>query len=172
MSNSNKKIENKLICTRCKDHIGLGAFYKLPKETICTSCYERDYKKTCAKCKELLGEEYMKAIGKDFHPKCFVCECCKSPFPHTTVEFITIRGIPYCKKCVTNDSYLKCERYLDSISSIPEHKRSENDNHHQTHGLEKFKTTDNPIHVERDYKNHPSMYFQQDARHLNDLQSL
>ncbi|TPX65165.1 hypothetical protein SpCBS45565_g05312 [Spizellomyces sp. 'palustris'] len=66
-------------CAECQKPIDDTSFYLHLEKPHCKACYEERILGRCAACDESLsGTATMKAGSKKFHPKCFVCEKCKT----------------------------------------------------------------------------------------------
>ncbi|KAJ3585216.1 hypothetical protein NHX12_013937, partial [Muraenolepis orangiensis] len=67
-------------------------------EYICTLDYQRLYGTRCFSCQEFIEGEVVSALGKTYHPRCFVCATCKQPFP--AGDRVTFNGKEcICQKC-------------------------------------------------------------------------
>ncbi|XP_051883457.1 actin-binding LIM protein 1 isoform X8 [Pristis pectinata] len=73
---------------------------------LCSLDYQRMYGTRCQGCGEFVEGEVVTALGKTYHPKCFVCSICKRPFP--AGDRVTFNG----KECL-------CERCAQPKSSSP-----------------------------------------------------
>ncbi|XP_031645566.1 actin-binding LIM protein 3 isoform X2 [Oncorhynchus kisutch] len=107
-------------CTVCGCDLARSGFYQKSGEYICTSDYQRLYGTRCDRCDGLITGEVVSALGRTYHPTCFVCSVCRKPFPigdrvtfsgkdcvcqqcsHTLVtsnEPIKIHGPSHCSGC-------------------------------------------------------------------------
>lgn len=67
-------------------------------EYICTQDYQRLYGTRCFSCDRFIEGEVVSALGKTYHPDCFVCAVCRSPFPPG--DRVTFNGKDcVCQKC-------------------------------------------------------------------------
>ncbi|KAB0394302.1 hypothetical protein E2I00_000112, partial [Balaenoptera physalus] len=57
-----------------------GFFFK-NQEYICTQDYQQLYGTRCDSCRDFITGEVISALGRTYHPKCFVCSLCRKPFP-------------------------------------------------------------------------------------------
>lgn len=65
---------------------------------ICTLDYQRLYGTRCFSCDEFIEGEVVSALGKTYHPDCFVCAVCRLPFP--AGDRVTFNGKEcICQKC-------------------------------------------------------------------------
>ncbi|XP_030595676.1 actin-binding LIM protein 3 isoform X4 [Archocentrus centrarchus] len=107
-------------CTVCKCDLAQSGFFQKKGEYICTADYQRLYGTRCDRCDTFITGEVVSALGRTYHPKCFVCSVCSKPFPigdrvtfsgkdcvcqqcsHTLVksnEPIKIHGPSHCAGC-------------------------------------------------------------------------
>ncbi|XP_021121847.1 actin-binding LIM protein 3 isoform X5 [Heterocephalus glaber] len=95
-----------------------GFFFK-NQEYICTQDYQQLYGTRCDSCRDFITGEVISALGRTYHPKCFVCSLCRKPFPigdkvtfsgkecvcqtcsqsMTSTKPIKIRGPSHCAGC-------------------------------------------------------------------------
>lgn len=69
------------VCKVCGCDLAQGGFFVRQGEYICTQDYQRLYGTRCFSCEEFIEGEVVSALGKTYHPRCFVCASCKQPFP-------------------------------------------------------------------------------------------
>ncbi|XP_063043147.1 actin-binding LIM protein 2 isoform X2 [Engraulis encrasicolus] len=69
------------ICKVCGSDLAQGGFFVRQGDYICTLDYQRMYGTRCFSCEEFIEGEVVSALGKTYHPRCFVCASCKQPFP-------------------------------------------------------------------------------------------
>nr|XP_020449468.1 actin-binding LIM protein 3 isoform X9 [Monopterus albus] len=107
-------------CTVCSCDLARSGFFQKKGEYICTADYQRLYGTRCDRCDSFITGEVVSALGRTYHPKCFVCSVCSKPFPigdrvtfsgkdcvcqqcsHTLVksnEPIKIHGPSHCAGC-------------------------------------------------------------------------
>ncbi|XP_041694699.1 actin-binding LIM protein 3-like isoform X2 [Coregonus clupeaformis] len=107
-------------CTVCGCDLARSGFFQKSGEYICTSDYQRLYGTRCDRCDGFITGEVVSALGRTYHPTCFVCSVCRKPFPigdrvtfsgkdcvcqqcsHTLVtsnEPIKIHGPSHCSGC-------------------------------------------------------------------------
>ncbi|XP_026044801.1 actin-binding LIM protein 3 isoform X7 [Astatotilapia calliptera] len=107
-------------CTVCNCDLAQSGFFQKKGEYICTADYQRLYGTRCDRCDTFITGEVVSALGRTYHPKCFVCSVCSKPFPigdrvtfsgkdcvcqqcsHTLVksnEPIKIHGPSHCAGC-------------------------------------------------------------------------
>ncbi|XP_062392752.1 actin-binding LIM protein 3-like isoform X3 [Sardina pilchardus] len=81
-------------CQVCGCDLARSGFFQKSGEYICTEDYQRLYGTQCDSCGEFITGEVVSALGRTYHPKCFVCSQCRKPFP--IGDRVTFCG----KKCV------------------------------------------------------------------------
>ncbi|XP_051869499.1 actin-binding LIM protein 3 isoform X5 [Pristis pectinata] len=85
-------------CQFCGSDLAQANFFYKNGEYICTLDYQRLYGTRCDSCKEFIGGEVISALGRTFHPKCFVCTACRKPFP--VGDRVTFSGKDcVCQQC-------------------------------------------------------------------------
>ncbi|MCI4384591.1 hypothetical protein PGIGA_G00040560 [Pangasianodon gigas] len=97
------------ICKVCGCDLAQGGFFVRQGEYICTLDYQRLYGTRCFSCEQFIEGEVVSALGKTYHPRCFVCAICKQPFP--AGDRVTFNG----KECICQ----KCTQPLPANSSAP-----------------------------------------------------
>ncbi|KAM6977446.1 actin-binding LIM protein 3 [Aplochiton taeniatus] len=81
-------------CTVCGCDLARSGFFQKRGEYICTSDYQRLYGTRCDRCEGFISGEVVSALGRTYHPSCFVCSACRKPFP--IGDRVTFSG----KQCV------------------------------------------------------------------------
>ncbi|XP_061235588.1 filamin-binding LIM protein 1 isoform X3 [Neopsephotus bourkii] len=62
-------------CRTCPRLLAGQRYYQKDGRPMCDACYQATLEK-CAKCKGLITERIVRALGKGFHPDCFSCAAC------------------------------------------------------------------------------------------------
>ncbi|KAM8900517.1 actin-binding LIM protein 2 isoform 6-T6 [Spinachia spinachia] len=93
----------------CGCELAQGGFFVRQGEYICTGDYQRLYGTRCFSCQDFIEGEVVSALGKTYHPGCFVCTYCKQPFPPG--DRVTFNG----KECICQ----KCTQPLAASSPAP-----------------------------------------------------
>ncbi|XP_035531197.1 actin-binding LIM protein 2 isoform X14 [Morone saxatilis] len=96
-------------CKVCGSELAQGGFFVRQGEYICTLDYQRLYGTRCFSCQDFIEGEVVSALGKTYHPRCFVCASCKQPFP--AGDRVTFNG----KECICQ----KCTQPLPANSPAP-----------------------------------------------------
>ncbi|XP_072518627.1 actin-binding LIM protein 3-like isoform X2 [Salminus brasiliensis] len=81
-------------CQVCGCDLARSGFFQKGGEYICTEDYQRLYGTKCDSCGDFITGEVVSALGRTYHPRCFVCSLCRKPFP--IGDRVTFCG----KKCV------------------------------------------------------------------------
>uniref|UniRef100_A0A3B4EXW8 Actin binding LIM protein family member 2 n=1 Tax=Pundamilia nyererei TaxID=303518 RepID=A0A3B4EXW8_9CICH len=97
------------ICKVCGCELAQGGFFVRQGDYICTLDYQRLYGTRCFSCQDFIEGEVVSALGKTYHPRCFVCTSCKQPFP--AGDRVTFNG----KECICQ----KCTQPLPANSPAP-----------------------------------------------------
>ncbi|KAF6371300.1 actin binding LIM protein family member 2 [Rhinolophus ferrumequinum] len=86
------------VCKVCGCDLAEGGFFVRQGEYICTRDYQRLYGTRCFSCDQFIEGEVVSALGKTYHPDCFVCAVCRLPFPPG--DRVTFNGKEcMCQKC-------------------------------------------------------------------------
>ncbi|XP_020940659.1 actin-binding LIM protein 3 isoform X13 [Sus scrofa] len=106
-------------CQVCGCGLAQSGFFFKNQEYICTRDYQQLYGTRCDSCRDFITGEVISALGRTYHPKCFVCSLCRKPFPigdkvtfsgkeclcqtcsqsMTSSKPIKIRGPSHCAGC-------------------------------------------------------------------------
>ncbi|XP_073684858.1 LOW QUALITY PROTEIN: actin-binding LIM protein 1 [Garra rufa] len=86
-------------CKVCGCDLAQGGFFMKNGEYLCTLDYQRLHGTRCNGCGDFVEGEVVTALGKTYHPTCFVCTVCKRPFP--AGDRVTFNGKDcLCQRCV------------------------------------------------------------------------
>uniref|UniRef100_A0A3Q0T3S5 Actin binding LIM protein family, member 3 n=1 Tax=Amphilophus citrinellus TaxID=61819 RepID=A0A3Q0T3S5_AMPCI len=102
---------NCFTCKVCGCDLVHSGFFHHSGEYICTKDYQRLYGTQCDSCNQYITGEVVSALGRTYHPDCFVCSICRSPFP--IGDRVTFCG----KKCVCQ----QCSLSLNSDKPVKVH---------------------------------------------------
>ncbi|XP_016343645.1 actin-binding LIM protein 1-like isoform X20 [Sinocyclocheilus anshuiensis] len=90
-------------CKVCGCDLAQGGFFMKNGEYLCTLDYQRLHGTRCNGCGDFVEGEVVTALGKTYHPTCFVCTVCKQPFP--AGDRVTFNGKDsLCQSCVQQTS--------------------------------------------------------------------
>jgi len=86
------------ICAGCNRAITEGETVTQGSQKYHRQCYSSDVQ--CESCSKVIFGQAVSALGKNWHPDCFVChgEGCKAKITDTFAES---NGFPYCQKCAS-----------------------------------------------------------------------
>jgi len=83
-------------CCQCAVQFPAGSgFLEKDGKAYCERDYYRLFATRCGKCGDVIVGEYISALGKEWHNKCFTCRECGCSFP--TESFYEYKGMPYCE---------------------------------------------------------------------------
>ncbi|XP_023182795.1 actin-binding LIM protein 1 isoform X8 [Xiphophorus maculatus] len=86
-------------CKVCGCDLAQGGFFMKNGEYLCMLDYQRMHGTRCNGCGDFVEGEVVTALGKTYHPSCFVCTICKRPFP--AGDRVTFNGKDcLCQYCV------------------------------------------------------------------------
>ncbi|XP_054855678.1 actin-binding LIM protein 2 [Eublepharis macularius] len=86
------------VCKACGCDLAQGGFFVRQGDYICTLDYQRLYGTRCFSCDQFIEGEVVSALGKTYHPHCFVCVVCRQRFPPG--DRVTFNGKDcLCQKC-------------------------------------------------------------------------
>lgn len=61
----------------CGCDLAHSGFFQKSGEYICTADYQRLYGTKCDSCGDFISGEVVSALGRTYHPQCFVCSVCR-----------------------------------------------------------------------------------------------
>ncbi|XP_026795233.2 actin-binding LIM protein 1a isoform X2 [Pangasianodon hypophthalmus] len=93
-------------CKVCGCDLAQGGFFMKNGDYLCTLDYQQIHGTRCNTCGEFVEGEVVTALGKTYHPSCFVCTICKRPFP--AGDRVTFNG----KDCL-------CQYCAEPMSPVP-----------------------------------------------------
>ncbi|XP_075712710.1 actin-binding LIM protein 3 isoform X7 [Rhinoderma darwinii] len=96
-------------CQVCGCDLAQSGFFFKNGEYICTRDYQQLYGTRCDSCRDFITGEVISALGRTYHPKCFVCSMCRKPFP--IGDKVTFRGkdcvCQHCSQSLVSDKPIK-----------------------------------------------------------------
>lgn len=84
-------------CSTCGVQIGSGNFFEKEGQPQCENCYQSHFCQKCFHCNSPISNQVLTALGKSWHPTCFICTNCLNPFADGS--FFEKEGRPYCGVC-------------------------------------------------------------------------
>ena len=66
------------VCAVCGCDLAQGGFFMKGGEYLCTLDYQRLHGTRCHGCGDFVEGEVVTALGKTYHPACFICSLCRS----------------------------------------------------------------------------------------------
>ncbi|XP_070571983.1 paxillin-like [Ptychodera flava] len=82
-------------CAQCGRHFGDEGFHEKDGKAFCRDDYFDMFAPKCAGCNRAIMENYISALNVQWHPACFVCTECRTPF--NGGSFFDHDGRPYCE---------------------------------------------------------------------------
>ncbi|KAI2809505.1 hypothetical protein BLOT_000654 [Blomia tropicalis] len=109
---------NCFTCTECVKPLNPYNFYEKNGKPYCEDDYHKLFSPKCAGCKQPIKDNnYIRAMGKDWHPGCFKCDKCKIPLDPE--NFYEKNGKPYCEDDFHKLFSPKCAGCIKPIKGIP-----------------------------------------------------
>nr|XP_046242576.1 paxillin-like isoform X2 [Scatophagus argus] len=82
-------------CAQCGSFFGPEGFHEKDGKAYCRKDYFDMFAPKCGGCARAILENYISALSSLWHPECFVCRECFTPFVHGS--FFEHDGQPYCE---------------------------------------------------------------------------
>lgn len=84
-------------CSSCRRSLlDTGFIEDSSHKYYCEHCFEAYYAPICSKCNIRIKGDCLNALGKQWHPSCFVCGHCMRPFGNSS--FYLEDNVPYCER--------------------------------------------------------------------------
>lgn len=84
-------------CSSCKRSLlDTGFIQDNSHKYYCEHCFEAYFAPVCSKCNIRIKGDCLNALGKQWHPSCFVCGHCRRPFGNSS--FYLEDNVPYCER--------------------------------------------------------------------------
>jgi len=85
------------VCRSCNQELGTKNFFERDGFAYCEMCYHLQFSPRCAKCDQPILDKCVSALGKTWHPECFVC--CNGGCDFGDEGYHEIDGKAYCQRC-------------------------------------------------------------------------
>lgn len=82
-------------CAQCGDFFGPEGFHEKDGKAFCRRDYFDVFAPKCGGCARAIFENYISALNSLWHPECFVCRECYTPFINGS--FFDHEGQPFCE---------------------------------------------------------------------------
>ncbi|CAG2100472.1 unnamed protein product [Medioppia subpectinata] len=82
-------------CAHCGKNFGDDGYHEKDGKPYCRSDYFDLFAPKCGGCNTAITDNYISALSTQWHPECFVCRDCRSPF--NGGSFFDHEGQPYCE---------------------------------------------------------------------------
>lgn len=102
-------------CSVCQKEIGNETFVERNEKVYCENCYTTYFTPLCPKCNQPVLDFCTEAMGKKYHPDCFVCIECEKPLKDEL--FMERNNQIYCEKCYNHlfaPICKKCNKHITS----------------------------------------------------------
>lgn len=84
-------------CSACHRSLLKVGFIELaPGRYHCELCFDAYSAPICSKCNSKIKADCLNALGRQWHPTCFVCQHCRQPFGNSS--FYLEDNKPYCQR--------------------------------------------------------------------------
>jgi len=100
-------------CSTCNKLIGNGNFFEKEGQPQCDSCYQSVFCSKCAGCGQPITTHCLTALSQSWHPDCFVCMKCHTPF--NNASYFEKFGKPYCNSCSYEFNASRCRACNQAI---------------------------------------------------------
>ncbi|XP_055016980.1 paxillin-like [Boleophthalmus pectinirostris] len=82
-------------CAQCGEFFGPEGFHEREGKAFCRKDYFQMFAPKCGGCSRAILENYISALNALWHPECFVCRECFTPFVNGS--FFDHDGLPFCE---------------------------------------------------------------------------
>ncbi|KAI0216929.1 Paxillin [Lamellibrachia satsuma] len=82
-------------CAQCGRTFGEDGFHEKDGKAFCREDYFELFAPKCGGCSRPIMDNFISALGRQWHPECFVCQECHTMFG--TGSFFDHEGLPYCE---------------------------------------------------------------------------
>eukprot|EP00475_Leptophrys_vorax_P042036 TRINITY_DN79347_c0_g1_i1.p1 TRINITY_DN79347_c0_g1~~TRINITY_DN79347_c0_g1_i1.p1 ORF type:complete len:528 (-),score=141.54 TRINITY_DN79347_c0_g1_i1:62-1645(-) len=93
-------------CLVCNESLLNSGFIEKDGSLYCEKDFHYTFSPKCAHCKEPITDQYITALGRNYHPDHFVCKVCSQPFPDGM--FHQYSEEPYCEQHFQELFAIKC----------------------------------------------------------------
>jgi paxillin len=105
-SNERKYHEECFTCFVCDKSLLESGFVEKDGNLYCEPDFHKLFSPKCAHCQQPITNQYVKALGRTYHPDHFVCKVCSAPFTDGLV--FQYADEPYCKTHYQELFAVKC----------------------------------------------------------------
>lgn len=121
--------QSDFVCNKCKRSLMEIGFIEADLDKYyCQTCYEDTYAPICSRCNRKVIGECLNALGKQWHPNCFVCGHCRLPFGNSS--FYLEDKVAYCEEDWNKLFTTKCSACLCPIEAGDKWIEALNKNYH------------------------------------------
>ncbi|KAH9417519.1 Transforming growth factor beta-1-induced transcript 1 protein [Dermatophagoides pteronyssinus] len=83
-------------CAHCGQNFGDDGYHEKAGNAYCRQDFFKLFAPKCSGCSKPIEDNYVTALGGQWHQDCFVCRDCKSPFTEGK-SYFDFEGRPYCE---------------------------------------------------------------------------
>ncbi|KAH7645165.1 Transforming growth factor beta-1-induced transcript 1 protein [Dermatophagoides farinae] len=83
-------------CSHCGKNFGDEGYHEKAGNAYCREDFFKLFAPKCSGCAKPIEDNYVTALGGQWHQDCFVCRDCKSPFTEGK-SYFDFEGRPYCE---------------------------------------------------------------------------
>jgi len=102
-------------CDECQKQLAGCSFYSVDGKNLCQVDYMNSLEK-CEKCLTPITQKILRALGKAFHPECFVCPVCAKSLDGIPFTVDSKSNQPYCLDCYHERFSPRCAVCLKAIA--------------------------------------------------------
>ncbi|EDQ93007.1 uncharacterized protein MONBRDRAFT_19246 [Monosiga brevicollis MX1] len=107
--------ENHFQCIKCERELADLSFHSSKGMPFCDRCHAEENASKCYTCSQPIMSSALMALGKNYHPSCFVCKSCKKEFGNDS--FFPIGNEPFCEAC-HSDTLAPCKGCGKAVSGV------------------------------------------------------
>jgi hypothetical protein len=101
-------------CDACQKQLAGCSFYSVDGKNLCQVDYMNSLEK-CEKCATPITQKILRALGKPFHPECFVCPSCQKSLDGIPFT-VSKENVAYCLDCYHERYSPRCAVCLKAIA--------------------------------------------------------
>ncbi|CAD5212700.1 unnamed protein product [Bursaphelenchus okinawaensis] len=105
---------NCFACDVCQKQLAGCSFYNVDGKNLCQVDYMNSLEK-CEKCQTPITQKILRALGKPFHPDCFVCPSCQKSLDGIPFT-VSKENVAYCLDCYHERFSPRCAVCLKAIA--------------------------------------------------------
>eukprot|EP00051_Salpingoeca_urceolata_P010995 m.135193 g.135193 ORF g.135193 m.135193 type:complete len:421 (+) comp16939_c1_seq4:118-1380(+) len=95
------------MCFECGKDISEAVYFENEGVPFCERCFHNKFSPRCGQCNDPIADEFVVAVGKQFHVSCFSCEQCNKVLDNGA-GFVEHEGQAFCQRCYDAKVAEKC----------------------------------------------------------------